>query len=51
MINEVKEIKNNANILNYIGVPNVPILLFLSDGTGVSGFNKESWRRIPKEYI
>ena len=33
------------------GVPQVDMLLFISDGTGGTGFDKETWRRIPKEYI
>lgn len=51
MINEVKEIKDNAEIVNQKGVPQVPMLLFISDGSGGTGFDKETWRRIPKEYI
>lgn len=51
MINEAKSIKANAKILAQNGVPQVDMLLFISDGTGGTGFDKETWRRIPEEYI
>ena len=51
MINEVKAIKGNAKTVAQNGVPQVPMLLFLSDGSGGTGFDKDTWRRIPKEYI
>ncbi len=51
MINECKAVKDNAKIVESLGVPQVPMLLFLSDGSGGTGFGKETWRRIPKEYI
>lgn len=51
MINEAKSIKENAKIVAQNGVPQVAMLLFISDGTGGTGFDKETWRRIPKEYI
>lgn len=51
MIDETKSIKENAKLVAQNGVPQVPMLLFLSDGTGGIGFDKETWRRIPKEYI
>ncbi len=51
MINEVKSIKANARIVAQNGVPQVDMLLFISDGTGGTGFDKETWRRIPEEYI
>ena len=51
MINECKAVKDNAKKVESLGVPHVPILLFLSDGSGGTGFDKETWRRIPKEYI
>lgn len=51
MINETKSVKANAKIVAQNGVPQVDMLLFISDGTGGTGFDKETWRRIPKEYI
>ena len=51
MINEAKSVKANAGIVAQNGVPQVDMLLFISDGTGGTGFDKETWRRIPEEYI
>lgn len=51
MIDEVKRIKENAKTVAQNGVPQVDMLLFISDGTGGTGFEKETWRRIPEEYI
>ena len=33
------------------GIPQVPMLLFISDGSGGTGFTKEKWRSIPENYI
>ena len=51
MIDEAKAVKSNAAIVKENGIPHVPMLLFISDGSGGTGFTKEEWRRIPKEYI
>lgn len=51
MINEAKEIKHSADVVEANGVPQVPILLFISDGSGGTGFDEETWRRILEEYI
>ena len=51
MINEVKTIKENAKTVAQNGTPQVPMLLFLSDGSCGTGFDTDTWRRIPKEYI
>ncbi|MCM1411496.1 MAG: hypothetical protein NC305_13245 [Lachnospiraceae bacterium] len=51
MINECRAIKENAKTVAQNGVPQVPMLLFLSDGSGGTGFDTETWRRIPKEYL
>ena len=51
MINECESVKANAMTVKNGGVPQLPVLLFISDGSGGTGFDKESWRRIPKEYI
>ena len=48
MINEAESAKNNARIVAQNGVPQVDMLLFISDETG---FDKETWRRIPERYI
>ena len=51
MIDEAKAVKSNAAIVKKKGIPHVPMLLFISDGSGGTGFTNEEWRRIPKEYI
>ena len=51
MINETEAVKENAKTVENMGVPQLPMLLFISDGSGGTGFDKETWRRIPKEYI
>ena len=51
MINECKAVKENAKKVESLEVPQVSMLLFLSDASGGTGFDKETWRRIPKEYI
>lgn len=51
MLNENEAVKENAKTVDSLGVPQLPILLFISDGTGGTGFDKETWRNIPKEYI
>ena len=51
MIDEVKAVKDNAKTVKENGVPQVPMLLFISNGSGGTVFTEETWRRIPKEYI
>lgn len=51
MINEVERVKENAQKVNSMGIPQLPMLLFISDGSGGTGFDKETWRKIPIEYI
>lgn len=51
MIEEAKAIKENADVVNLGGVPPVPMLLFISDGSGGTGFDMETWRKIPKDYL
>lgn len=51
MINETEAVKENAKTVESGGVPQLPMLLFISDGSGGTGFDKEIWRSIPKEYI
>lgn len=51
MINEAKVVKDNANVVKENGIPQLPMLLFISDGSGGTGFTEEKWRSIPKEYI
>ena len=51
MINENEQVKENAKKVNSMGIPQLPMLLFISDGSGGTGFDKETWRKIPIEYI
>ncbi|CDZ75646.1 hypothetical protein ING2D1G_1509 [Peptoniphilus sp. ING2-D1G] len=51
MINEAEKVKENANVVKENGIPKVPMLLFLSNGSGGTGFTKEKWRSIPKEFF
>lgn len=50
MINEAEEIKSNATIVEKLGIPNVPILMFSSNGEG-TGYSEENWRLFHKDYI
>lgn len=51
MINETEQVKKNAETVNNMGTPQLPMLLFISDGSVGTGFDKETWRKIPIEYI
>lgn len=51
MLNETERVKENAEKVDSMGVPQLPVLLFISDGSGSTGFDKETWRKIPIEYI
>lgn len=51
MINETERVKENAETVSNMGTPQLPMLLFISDGSGGTGFDKETWRKIPIEYI
>lgn len=51
MIDETEWVKENAEKVKKMGVPQLPMLLFISDGSGGTGFDKETWRKIPIEYI
>lgn len=50
MLNEVKWIKENAEIVQNNGVPQVPMLLFVSNGSG-TGWNEADWREYQNSYI
>ena len=51
MIEEAKAIKENARLVSLGEVSQVPMLLFISDGSGGTGFSMETWRQIPKDYL
>uniref|UniRef100_UPI0040571ACA alpha/beta fold hydrolase n=1 Tax=Acetatifactor sp. TaxID=1872090 RepID=UPI0040571ACA len=50
MLNEVKWIKENAEIVQNNGVPQVPMLLFVSNGIG-TGWNEDDWRGYQNSYL
>ena len=50
MTNETKSVKENAQKVNDGGIPQIPMLMYISDGTG-TGFDKETWRKFQTEYI
>ena len=50
MLNEVKCIKENAEIVQNNGVPQVPILLFVSNGSG-TGWKEDKWREYQGSFI
>ncbi|MGE8000714.1 hypothetical protein ACQKOF_18930 [Lysinibacillus sp. NPDC093190] len=50
MVNEVKYIKANAEKVGAAGIPNVPMLLFTSNGQG-TGWNEDAWNEFQKEFI
>ncbi len=51
MLNEMDVVKENAKKVGSLGVPQVPILLFLSDGSGGTGFEKDTWRQTAVGYV
>lgn len=51
MINETEWAKKNAQKVNSMGIPQLPMLLFISNGSGGTGFDMETWRKIPIEYV
>lgn len=50
MINEAKYIKENAKIVSNGEMPNIPVLIFSSNGNG-TGWSKEEWRSTHEKYI
>lgn len=51
MMNEMGWVKKNAEMVSSMVTPQLPMLLFISDGSGGTGFDKETWRKIPIDYI
>lgn len=51
MLKETEAVKDNAKLVESKGAPQLPMLLFISDGSGGTAFDKDTWRSIPKEYI
>ncbi|WP_434799545.1 alpha/beta fold hydrolase [Terrisporobacter vanillatitrophus] len=50
MIDEVTYIKGNVKVVSDGEIPNIPILMFCSNGNG-TGWNEETWRKIQTKYI
>jgi pimeloyl-ACP methyl ester carboxylesterase len=50
MLNEVKHIKANAEKVGAAEIPNVPMLLFSSNGQG-TGWNEDVWIKFQKDFI
>ncbi|MDE6593574.1 MAG: alpha/beta hydrolase [Oscillospiraceae bacterium] len=50
MINESEAVKANAEKTAAGDFVQLPVLMFISDGSG-TGFEKDEWRRIAEEYI
>lgn len=50
MINEINNIKANAQKVQKVGMPNIPILLFSSNGEG-TGFDNKKWNGIQNDFI
>ena len=51
MIQEMEYVQANAKIVEEMGVPSVPMYLFVSNGSGGTGFDEKTWRQIPRKYI
>ena len=50
MLNEVESIKENAEIVQANGVPQVPMLFFISNGNG-TGWNEDEWQGYQQGYL
>lgn len=50
MIREVEAVKENARKVENIGIPQVPMLLFISNGKG-TGWDEEAWKTFQLDYI
>lgn len=50
MLNEAGCVKENAKTVEKNGVPQVPMLLFVSNGTG-TGWNEDAWRGYQISYL
>lgn len=49
MLNEVRHIKENASLVQQGGMPQVPMLLFVSNGVG-TGWEAEEWRAHQEDF-
>lgn len=51
MLAEAAIVKENARTVTESGTPQVPMLLFISDGSGGTGFSEDVWRGFQREYL
>ncbi len=50
MISEASHIKSGAEKIANNKIPQIPMLLFCSDGSGGTGFTKEKWQEIQSDF-
>ncbi|SHI72161.1 Serine aminopeptidase, S33 [Clostridium amylolyticum] len=50
MLNELDSIQENAKKVDDMGIPQVPMLFFISNGNG-TGFKEDKWQQYLKNYI
>lgn len=50
MINEAEAVKENAKLVASAGIPEVPFLLFSSNGSGGTGFSAEEWVSLQSDF-
>ena len=48
---EAAAVKDNAKTVAAGGTPQVPMLLFISDGSGGTGFSEDVWRGFQRDYL
>ena len=51
MLAEAAAVKDNAKTVAAGGTPQVPVLLFISDGSGGTGFTEDVWRGFQRDYL
>lgn len=51
MLAEAAAAKDNARTVSAGGTPKVPMLLFISDGSGGTGFSENIWRGFQRDYL
>lgn len=51
MLAEAAAVKTSAKDVAAGGTPQVPMLLFLSDGSGGTGFSTDEWRGFQRDYL
>lgn len=51
MLAEAAIVKSNAQTVAEGGTPQIPMLLFISDGSGGTGFSVDVWREFQRDYL